>query len=458
MKRDIDLLNDDITTSIIKLSMPLMGTAFIQMAYSLVDLIWLGKLSTEAVAAVGSIGFFIWISMALTLIAKTGLSVRMSQAYGKKDNESLVEIIRSGFQVNAIIYLTISLIYFLLKDKLIGFYRLDPLVESLADKYFTIIIIGLIFTFSAPILSSVYYSKGNSSTPFKVSTIGLVFNIIVDPLLIFGIGVFPKLGIVGAALATVLSQAIIVLIYLLLGIRNSELYIRVNYLEKFNLKKSLDIFKLGYPAALQSIIHASVGIVFNRFISSFGAAAISAFAIGSQIESISWMSADGFSVAFSSIFGQNYGAEKFSRLKKARREGLKILSFLGIFAAGLLFFAGEYLFKIFIPSDAEVIRMGTSYLKINAISELFMAYEIGTTGMLNGLGLTKYPAINAVVFNILRIPMALFLIPILGVNGIWLAISISSIIKGIIIILIYTFISNKTDGFKLNMDKYIDKG
>lgn len=456
MSKDIDLLNGSITNSIIRLSLPLMGTAFIQMAYSLVDLIWVGKLSTEAVAAVGCCGFFIWIAQSLILISRTGLSVGMSQAYGKRDNRALVEVARSGFQVNFLIWTALTFIYTVFRDDILGFYRLDYEVEILAVKYFNIITFGLIFTFWVPAIESVYYARGNSTTPFKVSTVALIFNIIADPILIFGVGPFPNLGIEGAAIATVLAQAIAFFIFIYLGIKDREIYVRINYLKKVNINRIIYIFKLGVPASLQSIIHALVGIRLNRFIADFGAASIAAFAIGAQIESVSWMSAEGFSTAFSSIFGQNYGAKNFERILECRKKGLKILTTVGVLAASLLFFAREPIFKIFI-NDMDVIKIGSSYLMINAISEIFMVYEIGTTGMLNGLGLTKYPAINAVIFNVFRIPMAIFLIPIFGVDGIWAAISISSVIKGIVIIICYKYISDKTSGFRENMNMYVSK-
>ncbi|MDO5040866.1 MAG: MATE family efflux transporter [Peptoniphilus sp.] len=457
MNRGIDILKDDVMRVMVKLSLPLMGTAFIQMAYSMVDLIWLGKLSTEAVAAVGCVGFFVWISQALTLIAKTGLSVGMSQAYGKKDRKSLISIMRSGFQVNFVIFVMATLICIFFKRELLGIYKLEQDVEALAMKYFEIVIAGFAFTFLTAFFSAVYYAEGNSKTPFKISTISLVTNIVLDPLLIFGVGIFPKLGVAGAAIATVLAQGMQVFIYLFLGKKHGEIFMTVNFLEKFDFKFCLDILELGVPTAITSIVHALVGIKLNSYIALFGTASISAYTIGAQIESISWMTAEGFATAFSTIFGQNYGAENFERLKEARQKGMKILTYIGAFAAMLLFFFGRNIFRAFIPVDAEVIAIGAGYLKINAISELFMCYEIGTTGMMNGLGLTKYPAVNSVILNIMRIPVALLLMPLLGVSGIWMAMSLSSCTKGVTVNLIYGYLRDKTAGFRVDMEKYVSR-
>ena len=457
MSRRVNLLEGDILSSMIKMSLPLMATAFIQIAYSLVDLIWLGKLSTDAVAAVGCVGFFVWIAQALTLIAKTGLSVGMSQAYGKSDKEGLVSILRSGFQVNFIIYVLITLIFLIFRKDLIGFYKLDPSVEILAFEYFDVIIAGLIFLFLAPALSTCFYSVGDSTLPFRISAIALITNIILDPLMIFGIGIFPKLGVRGAAIATVFAQFIQVVLYIAVGIKHKEIYVKINFFEKIDKTFCLDILSLGIPICLTSIVHALIGIKLNSYVASFGAAAIAAYTIGAQIESVSWMSAEGFATAISTFFGQNYGAGQYERLREARNKSLKILTIAGLVISSLMFIFSRQIFEFFIPVDPEVIAIGSNYLKINAISELFLAYEIGVTGMLNGLGLTRYPAFNTVIFNVMRIPIALALMPILGVNGLWASMSISSFIKGLVMLIIYNVLRNKTDGFRNNMSKYVSR-
>lgn len=457
MEKDIDLLKGDIGKTLFRVSLPLMGTAFVQMAYSLVDLLWLGKLSTEAVAAVGTSSFFVWISQAITLIASTGISVGLAQAYGKGDNHAAEKIVRSGFQINAINCILLMAFYLGFRHSIVGMYKLDPVVEQMTLDYFFIVTIGFIFTFATAARSSAFYAKGNSMTPFKVSLISLVFNIILDPILIFGLGPIPAMGIKGAAIATVLAQVINALLYIYLGKKYREIYERVNFLEKPDFQASKDVLSLGVPVAMQSIIHALVGVKLNQYIAGYGAVAIAVYAIGSQIESISWMSAEGFAKAFSAFFGQNYGAKDFERLEEGKKQGMRIITILGVFASLLLFVFSKQLFTLFIANDPEVIELGSWYLKIIAISELFMAIEIGTAGMLNGLGLTRYPAINAVVLNIARIPMAKIFMPMFALNGIWASMSLSSVLKGIVILFVFRHLSKKTNGFRENMNKYVHK-
>lgn len=455
--REVNLLKGDIFSALLKMALPLMGTAFVQMAYSLVDLMWLGRLSTGAVAAVGTCSFLVWIAQSITLIAKTGISVGLSQAYGRGDSESAKEVWVSGFILNLIFCLSLTILYISMRNKIIGIYNLDSEVHKMAADYLLIVSAGLIFTFLNPVLSAAFFSKGNSITTFKISIISLFINLILDPFLIFGLSIFPKLGIRGAALATVFAQMISTLLYLYVGYKDREIFVRTNYFTIPQKEYFKSILSLGFPASLQSLIHAMVGMVLNKYIASFGALYIAVYSIGSQIESISWMTADGFSVAFSAFFGQNFGAKNYERLHNGRREAMKIINIIGISTSLLLFFFAKNLFTLFIPRDPEAIIKGIDYLKIVSISQYFMALEIGTTGMLNGLGLTKYPAINAMILNISRIPLAFILMPIFAANGIWIAMSLSSVLKGIFLSLIYLYLRKRTDGFRINMKTYVWK-
>lgn len=455
MERNVNLLTGDITKSLTKLAMPLMGTAFIQMAYSLTDVMWLGRLSTNAVAAVGTCSFFVWISNAITLIAKTGVSVGLAQAFGREDEGEARDVMNAGFYVNLFLCLTVMAILLFFKEEIIGFYSLPEDVHTMAVSYLTVVGAGMIFTFMNPLLSATFFARGNSVTPFKVSVTALVLNIVADPLLIFGIGPFPELGTRGAAVATVLAQGVGTVILLAAAFRQCNIFRRTDYRRPPKGKVVERIVQLGVPSCLQTSIHAGVSIVLNKYIAEFGPKAIAVYTIGSQIESLSWMTAEGFSTAISAFTGQNYGAGKFERIDRGYKIGLRIVCSLGLISALLLFFGNESLFQIFLPGDPKTIEMGGEYLRILSASQVFMSVEIGTAGALNGLSLTRFPAINGAVFNICRIPFSLFLMPKFHVNGIWVAMSLTSILKGIFAFTIFWVIHRKTDGFRVNMEKYI---
>lgn len=450
------LLEGPIVKTLVRLAMPLMGISFVEMTYGLVDTMWLGRLSTESVAAVGGISIFIWLAYAIVLIAKTGISVGMSQAYGRGDEAEARRVLASGIQANILLCLLVGGIYFFGRHEIISFYGLDPKVQTMAEDYLAIIAVGMGFTFFNPVLSSIFVSKGNSVTPFKVAVISLIVNIFLDPLLIFGLGPIPSFGVKGAAYATVFAQALAFTLYLMILIKSKSDLTRAKYFE-FQKKNFVEIFTLGIPACLQSMVHALVGIVLNRYIASFGSNNIAVYSIGAQIESISWMSAEGYAIAVSAFVGQNFGAKFLERVYDGYKKSMMIMGVLGLFSTFLLFFLGGEIFSVFLPNDPETILKGKIYLQIISLSQFFMIAEIIISGVMNGLALTRYPAIVAVIFNLARIPIALILMPMIGVLGVWWAMSLSSILKGLGLYYFYKRIYRKTEGFSVNMKKYMSK-
>ena len=429
-RKHIDLTKENIRKSLIILSIPLTLTAFVQIAYTLVDMIWIGRIGSNAVAAVGVSYFLTWIGEALSLIAKIGGGVYAAQAYGRKDKKLTSLILQNGyFQgfVTSIAYIILILTF---KTYIVDFYKLGKKVSDYANSYISIIALGYIFVFLNPIFSQSFYSIGESVTPFKINTIGLVLNIILDPVFIFGLGPIPTLGIRGAAIATVTGQASVFFIFVFV-MRRKEGVIK-DSLENFNMstKWQKRIFELGLPVAFISGIHALITIILNKLMAGFGPKPVAVYSIGSQLESISWKTTEGCQVVIQSIVAQNYGAGLVDRVKKGVKESLKLVGCIGIIATIILFGFRNHLFKIFVPGDLDTINLGAKYLAILSASQLMMSLEIGSTGIFQGLSDTRTPSAISVVFNAARIPISLLLIPFFGVLGIWMSMTITSIIKG----------------------------
>ncbi|MCF6463591.1 MATE family efflux transporter [Clostridium sp. Cult1] len=446
MERNIKLTEGNISKALIRLALPIMATSFVQMAYNLTDMMWLGRVGTNAVAASGTAGFFTWLGSALFTIPKIGAEVGVAQSYGKEDLDRAKKFTSNTLKLDMLIALIYSLILIIFRHQIIGFFRLgDSEVIKMATDYLLIVSFGLIFYFLNPVFSGVFNGSGDSSTPFKINTVGLIINIILDPLMIMGIGPFPEMGIKGAALATIIAQFTVTILFVIISKKKSQLFQGLNLLRiPFDKDCIKTIFKLGLPVAIQQGLFASIAMVIARIIAQWGPTPVAVQKVGSQIESISWMTAGGFSTAISAFVGQNYGAEKWYRIKKGYRKGLLIVGSIGIFATLLLGFGAAPLFKLFIPKDPEALQIGIRYLRILAVSQFFMSIEIASQGAFNGLGKTIPPSLVGITFNALRIPASLILsTTFLGLDGVWWSISISSVFKGIILTIWYIIILEK---------------
>jgi putative MATE family efflux protein len=441
MKNNQDLTVGKIFPTLIKLALPIIATSFVQMAYNLTDLIWIGRVGGKSVAAVGTAGFFMWLSFAFIIISKVGAEVGVAQMLGKKDEKTAEHFARNALQINILLAILYGIVMYVFATQLISFFRLgDEFVITRAIQYLRIISIGMIFAFSNPVFTGIYNGAGDSRSPFMINSIGLLFNIVLDPILIFGWGFIPPLHEKGAAIATVFSQGLVCLIFWLKFTNRNALFSSFNLFKKPHFATIRTIVKFGLPVSVQSGLFTIFAMFLARIITRWGAIPIAAQKVGAQIEALSWMTASGFSSAISAFVGQNFGAQKWNRIWKGYFSGLMTVSGIGIFSTILFIFFAEPIFSIFIP-EKEAIFIGAQYLRILGFSQLFMCIEIATAGAFNGLGRTIPPAIISILFTGARVPMAFFLAQEsrLGLNGVWWSISLSSIFKGIILVIWFIF-------------------
>lgn len=436
MEEKMKLTEGNIYKILFKLAFPIMGTSFIQMAYGLINMIYLGRVSSSAVASVGTASFFTWLANSIIFIPKTGAEIGVSQSVGKGKKEDIILYIKNNIQINIILGIIYGLFLAIFRKDLIGFFNIhDAYVVNSASLYLLVMALGINFIFINPVLTGIFNGYGNSRTPFIINTIGLFINMILDPLLIFGLGPFHRMEVLGAAIATVISQLVVTLIFIIYIYKRTNLFKGVKLLNLPDKKYIIKIFKVGLPVSLQNGMFCIFAMIIARIISGFGEIPIAVQKVGSQIEAISWMSAGGFSTAVAAFVGQNYGAHKLNRINEGYKKAMVIVCFIGVFTSLLLIFGARPIFSIFIP-EKEAIVLGADYLRILGYSQLFMCIEITTAGAFNGLSKTIPPSIVSIVFTGLRIPAAIILSrpTMLGLNGVWWAISISSIIKGVVIV------------------------
>lgn len=435
MKKTVNLLESNILSSLVSLALPIMATSFIQMAYNMTDMIWLGRIGSSAVTSVGTAGMYLWFSNGLAALAKIGGQVKVGHCIGAKEYDRAAGYTAAAFQIAVLLSIVYGLGCVLFSGPLIGFFRLtSPEVISDARIYLIITCGLLIFSFLNQVFAGVLTAMGRSLHLLLATSVGLVINIILDPVLIFGLGPFPRLEVVGAAIATVFAQAIVTFIFILLAVKNTQLF-QKQYIFKISPRPILkEIVVIGLPACVQSTIFTSISMVLARIIASFGESAIAVQKIGSQIESVSWMISDGFSSAVNSFVAQNYGAKKYHRIRKGYSTSMVLAVVWGLICTLLLVFAPAPLFGFFLP-DPDLLPMGTTYLQILGVSQLFMCIEIMTAGAFSGLGKTLPPSIVGTTLTAARIPLAFWLITTpLALDGVWWSITISSILKGLVLV------------------------
>lgn len=440
MARRVDLLSGSIISPLIQLALPIMGTSLIQMAYNMIDMIWIGRIGAGAVAAVGAAGMFMWLSNGLMILARMGGQVHTAHRLGAGEMEEAGKYAQSALQLGILFALAYTAVMVLFCKPLIAFFNLNSAaVVQDAETYLWLVSLGTLPSFLNQIFTALITTTGNSRTPFVVMTVGLVFNIVLDPLLIFGAGPFPAMGVAGAAIATTLAQLIVSALFFRYIRRDDHLFRHVHLLHRPDWDCCRAILSLGLPAALQNCVFPLISMLIARLIAGWGDDAVAVQKVGSQIESVSWMMADGFAVAVNSFVAQNFGAGNFQRARRGYRASMGVITAWGLFTTALLIAAGGFIFQIFIP-DPAILPMGVSYLTILGLSQLFMCWESVTGGAFCGFGHTLTPSLVSIVLTAARIPAAIVLSgTALGLDGIWWSISLSSICKGLLLVTLFLF-------------------
>ncbi|WP_329903729.1 MATE family efflux transporter [Porphyromonas pogonae] len=440
MRKPKDLTHGNIRGLLMKLSLPIMGTSFIQMAYSFTDMAWLGRIGSKSVAAVGVVSVLVWLANSISSINKTGSEVTVGHALGRDDISEASQYASHNITMSLIISLLLAAIYYFFGRNILQIYELALDVESVAINYLRIIIFGLPFVFMSNTFSGIYNASGISSVPFKIMSTGLVMNIILDPLLIFGF----KMGAVGAAWATLICQLVVFFYFLFHYKRKDRLYAGLKLFVPLQKSFSEKILKIGLPVAILNSLFVFVNMYMGRLVSKIGGhVGVATLTTGGQLEAITWNTSQGVTTALGAIVAQNYTAKKAHRIFKAYKEALNFTFIFGIIGTILFVFFGQEVFSIIVP-DPETYRVGGEYLKIDGYSQLLMMLEITTQGVLYGTGRTMPPAIISVVGNYLRIPLAWLLLSWgWGLPSIWWAISITSMLKGIVAYVYYRSVKRK---------------
>lgn len=440
-----NLTKGPILKTLTKLAIPIMASSFLGTLYNITDMAWIGLLGSKAVAGVGVGGMFTWLSQGLAAMARMGGQVQVAQCIGRGERDRAHGFAQAAVQLATFMGMAYAVISLLFARQMVAFFQLTDLEAQTAALSYTKIACGLIvFSFLTLTMTGLYTAQGDSKTPFLANLIGLVTNMILDPVLILGPGPFPKLGVVGAAIATVTAQAIVMMM-MILGVIIQK---KENVLKGIRLTAKIPkeylggLCRIGIPTAIQGMAYCAISMVLTRMVSAYGAEAVATQRVGGQIESISWNTADGFAAALNAFIAQNYGAGKMDRVRKGYRASLWTVGIWGLLISFVFICFPQAIADIFFH-EPKAVATAVGYLVIIGFSEAFMCVELTTVGALSGLGRTRLCSIISITFTSARIPLAIILGGLIGLSGIWWALSVTSIIKGIIFTCTFLWITRK---------------
>ncbi|MDZ7371835.1 MAG: MATE family efflux transporter [candidate division KSB1 bacterium] len=431
----VDVTNLPLPRAIFKLAVPATGSMLLIMLFGLVDAWFVGRLGAEAFAGVSAGGFVIWAVQSISLVISEGLVAVASRAIGAKDSDTAELAFAQSLILAGLVSFVTSALCLAAEKPMLAFMGLEGKAAEAASSYLSTMFFGLFFLFESYTLDAAFRSMGDTTTPLIIIAGSLVLNGLLDYLLIFGIGPFPRLEAQGAALATVLAH-VVALVLSLIFLQRKAIHLRIKNLQRLNWTLMRRVAVVGAPIALSSLLFSLSYMTLTRLISGYGAHALAAIGVGHRIEGICYYVAVGFSMAAATLVGQHLGAGKPENASKAVKLGLFYVSIFMLAVSIVFFLYGGRLIRFFID-DPAVIREGALYLRIVAVFELFLGFEIVYEGAFSGAGDTIPPMLISVPLTWARIPLAFLLSDTFGLGsvGIWWAISITTGLKGAIMAL-----------------------
>lgn len=432
MSKHQDHTQGPIIRAILSMGVPSMIGFAIGNVYDLVDMYWLARLGPSPVAAVTILGPFLWVVHSANMIVGAGSVAIISRRYGERDLLGTELAIRETLLLKWLAALSVGFLGFLLTPLMAALLGAEGEALGQAITYGRIIFLGLGFNFATYSVFTALRGVSNPNMAMSLMLAMTLLNMILDPILIFGWGPVPALGVAGAAYASVISYALAFLtgvILLCTGVAHLRLRLRSREAIRWGVMGK--ILKIGAPSAVGSISFSLARLVIMPLIAVFGMGVVAAYGVGTRVTAFGIMLLVGVGLGLSALIGQNMGAGKKERTRQIAHQAILlsvgIMTLLGLAVA---IWAGFIMRRFF--EDPEIIAHGVLLLRVLALSFPFTGLYLMLENIYAGVGENR-PAMtfNIVHAWVLEVPVVFVCVKFLGLGhvAVWWAITVAAIVS-----------------------------
>ncbi|MEP7384241.1 MAG: MATE family efflux transporter [Gemmatimonadota bacterium] len=431
------LVDDALPRVIRRVAIPAVGSNLLMTLFTTLDAYWVGtRIGPEGLAAVSTAMFWVWLVLAFAEGLALGLTALAARRHGEGNPDEAARVAGGALVFTLVMGVLVGGIGALGVGVLFAFMQIPPAVTALAHEYLRIYFLGLPLIYGYFCVDATFRASGDTRTPLLLLASSVVCTLVLDPVLILGLGGAPRLGIAGAAVALVATRGTVFVVGLWLLHRRGMVRLAASAADGTRhvlmtvLSVARRVLRIGLPTALTGMVFSFIYIALTRTTTQFGTPALAALGLGHRIESWLYMIGVGFGATAAAVVGQNLGARQVER---AERAGWITMSFAMVPAAAMALASlviPETLARVF-TDDATVVAETAMYLRINALSQLLLPAEIVLEGALGGAGDTVPPMITSTALSALRIPLAAWWAAIWGPVGIWWAISVTAAGRGL---------------------------
>jgi MATE family, multidrug efflux pump len=426
------LVGDSLPRTIVRVAVPAIASTVLMTVFTSIDTYWVGtRVGADGLAAVSTSVFWIWLVVSIAEMVSVGLTAVAARRYGEGLRHEAARTAGDAFLFALISGVLVAIIGLAALDVCFAIMNTPPEVTRLGIRYLGTYLAGAPLIFGFFVVDAAFRASGDSRTPFLLLAASVAITLVLDPILIMGLLGAPRLGVMGAAIATVTTRAVAFGLGLLIAVRRGLLRVGRPQLQRIGA-----IARVGLPTAATGVLFSLVYVVMTRTTTRFGTPALAALGIGHRVESWLFMIGVGAGAATAAIVGQNLGARRPDRAERAGWLAVAFCTALGAVVCVLELAAPQWFASIF-SNDPAVIAEGATYLRIAAISQLFVCAEIVLEGALGGAGDTVPPMLTSTTITLARIPLAAWAADRWGSSGIWWVISLTAIARALGMIILW---------------------
>jgi putative MATE family efflux protein len=426
------LVGGPLVRTIATVALPAVASMLLMTIFSTADAYWVGRhIGPDGLAAVSTSLFWIWLLIACAELVSVGLTSVASRRHGERRHIAAAEAVGNGVVLALVLGSAAALLGHLALGWLFAVMDTPSHVTELGRVYLGTYLLGAPPYFGFFAVDAAFRASGNTRTPFLILLASVIGALILDPVLILGLAHAPRLGIAGAAVATVFTRSVAFIFGMALLVRRGM--VRFGPVSAATMRA---IARVGLPTAATGIFFSLTYVLITRTTALFGTPALAALGVGHRVESWTFTVGVGFGAATAAIVGQSLGAGEVDRAARAGWIATALATVVGAIGALLeLTYAPD--FAALFTTDPAVIAESVRYLRIAAFSTIFIGSELVLEGALGGAGNTLPPMLSSTTFTALRIPLAAWAATRWGTDGIWWTISLTAICRGLAMMVLW---------------------
>jgi putative MATE family efflux protein len=414
-----DLTTGSLTGHLLKTTSFMLVSMIFQTMYVLVDLFWVGRLGTDAIAAVGLSGNLSFIVIAITQMLAVGATTLVSHASGRKDQDRAIFLFNQSQVLSMVVGLLFLAVAMVLRHQYATSQSSTEGMRIATEEYLLWFIPAMALQFGMVGMGAALRGTGNFKPGMYVQTGTVVINMVVAPFLIFGWGPFPEMGVSGAAVATFVA-VLVGVVWISFYFVDAKAYLRFHFSSwKPQFRVWWEMLKIGLPAGAEFALMGIYMAVIYAITKPFGAAAQGGFTIGLRIVQSAFLPVVALGFAVAPVAGQNFAARKGDRVRAAFKAAAGMAAGAMLVAAVAIFFGATALMRIF-TTDPEVISVGVDYLRIVAVTFVGSGITFVSSSMFQAMGNTIPSLVTSVMRLVLSVIPAVLLSRVAGFHLHWI--------------------------------------